>query len=144
MNKKPRIFVDSDVVVSSIISSKGAANLMIQDISIKKFISNLSDKEILKVVERMDLSKKKYSSLKRQLERVDLEQDIKEVLKRYKNYVEDINDAHVVAGAVAAKARFLVSYNLKDYKRDRIKKEFDLLVLTPGQMLQYLRSQKAN
>ena len=52
----------------------------------------------------------------------------------------DPNDAHIIAGAVKAKAQFLLTYNLKDYKIDKIKKDFGIIVTTPAKFLQYLRS----
>lgn len=36
--------------------------------------------------------------------------------------------------------RFLITYNLSDYKIERIKDELGIIIITPGQLLQYLRS----
>ena len=63
-----------------------------------------------------------------------------EIKERYKDYVEDLNDAHIVAGAAESKAHFLITYNIRDFKIEKIKKDFDIIVLTPGMFLQYLRS----
>ena len=65
---------------------------------------------------------------------------IEEVKNEYKEYVSDIHDAHIVSGAKEAKVRFLISYNLKDYNLEKIKQDLNILVMSPGQFIQYLRS----
>ena len=52
----------------------------------------------------------------------------------------DENDAHIVAGAKEAKAKFLVSYNKKDFKVEKSKQDFAVLLITPAHLLQYLKS----
>ena len=136
------IYVDSDVVISSLLSSKGAAYLLIHHtIDIKLFISNLSQKELEIVAIRQDIS---LNELKLLLERrfnlVDLKHAMDEARKEYKDYVTDYNDAHIVLGAKEAKVRFLITYNIRDFKIEKIKKDFNILVMTPGQYLQYRRS----
>ena len=71
---------------------------------------------------------------------VGLKMTSQQINKEFCDYVDDVDDAHIVAGAHQTKARFLVSYNLKDYRIDHIKKDFGIIVLTPGLLLQYLRS----
>ena len=46
----------------------------------------------------------------------------------------------LVYAAVQAHVRFIVTYNQKDFRSERIKDDFRIIVLTPGQLLQYLRS----
>ena len=137
------IFVDSDVVISSLLSSKGAAYLLIHHTTdIKLFISTLSQKELEIVATRQDIL---LNELKLLLERrfnlLDLKHTtMDEARKEYKDYVTDNNDAHIVVGAKEAKARFLITYNIKDFKIEKIKQDFNIIVMTPGQFMQYLRS----
>src|SRR5438270_280016 len=117
------IFVDSDVVISSLLSSNGAAYLLIhQTKDIKLFISNLSQKELKIVTTRIEIS---LNDLKLLIERrfnlVDLKHTMDETRSEYKDYVTDNNDAHIVLGAKEAKARFLITYNVKDFKIEKIK-----------------------
>jgi len=137
-----KLFVDSDVVISSLLSAKGAAFLLIHKIdNIKLLISNLSQQELEIVVTRLNISQDELTSLlEKRFDIFDLNITIEEIRKEYKNYVSDINDAHIVNGAKEVKARFLITYNLKDYKTEKIKKDFNILVMTPGQFIQYLRS----
>lgn len=69
-------------------------------------------------------------------------ESLSEIKESFKQYVLDENDAHILAGAKTAKADFLISYNVKDFKIDKIKKDLGILTLTPGNFLQYLRSIK--
>lgn len=136
------LFADSDVVISSILSSTGAAYLLIhQTKGIKLYISNLSQKELEIVATRLKISQNELIVLlKNRFDIVDLKLTHEETSKEYKNYVSDINDAHIIFGAKEAKVRFLITYNLKDYKIEKIKQDFNILVMTPGQFIQYLRS----
>lgn len=137
-----KIFVDSDVVISSLLSSKGAAFLLIQQLEdVKLFVSNLSQKELEIVATRLDISQGELTSLlEKRFNIIELRLTADEAREEYKDYVSDIHDAHIVLGAKESKARFLITYNIKDYKLEKIKQNFNILVMTPGQLLQYLRS----
>ncbi|TSC86082.1 MAG: Uncharacterized protein G01um101416_732 [Microgenomates group bacterium Gr01-1014_16] len=125
-----KVFVDSDVVISSLISDTGAsAQLLKTNNEIKKIISNLSQKELEIVKARLKID--------RPLPK--LETIIISNIKKYSIYSTDPNDAHIVAGAHQAKARFLITYNLKHYRIEKIKQDMNIIVMTPGTFLQYLR-----
>ena len=136
------LFVDSDVVISSLLSSTGAAYLLVhQAEDIKLYISNLSQKELETVVSRLNLPIHELQLLfKDKLNIIQLKQSTEEAKREYKEYVSDSNDAHIVLGAKESKVRFLLTYNLKDYKTEKIKQDFNILVMTPGLFIQYLRS----
>ena len=141
MSQKITVFVDSDVVISSIISKTGAANLLLTAKRVQKIISNLSKKEIMGVAKRMDFKKAETANCIEKCKIIELNESLATIKKKYGNFVHDINDAHIVAGAVGSKARFLITYNVKDYKIEELKRSFNLIVLTPALFLQYLRSQ---
>ncbi|MEK7159895.1 MAG: PIN domain-containing protein [Patescibacteria group bacterium] len=136
-----RIFVDSDVIISSFMSQSGAAYFLLNTNSIRLFISSLSKKELEIVVIRLDIRNDMLTTLiKNNLEVVILLESLPKIKESFKQYVLDENDAHILAGAKAAKADFLITYNVKDFKIDKIKKDLNILTLTPGNFLQYLRS----
>lgn len=132
------IFLDSDVVISSMLSSKGAAFQVMKSQRKHCFISNVSLFELEIVRNRLSIDKKLFDQQIKQLSAIEIKRnnDI------YEEYVYDENDKHVVEGAVACKARFLITYNLKHYDTEKIKRDFLILVMTPGNFLQYLRSQE--
>jgi predicted nucleic acid-binding protein len=137
-----KVFVDSDVIISSLLSSSGAAYFLLHNVdTVKLSISNLSLQEIRIVVERLSIDSKKLASLlEGNIEIVQLQYTKETVKTAYGSYVLDENDAHIVAGAKEAKAKFLVSYNTKDFKAEKIKQDFAVLLITPAHLLQYLRS----
>lgn len=135
-------FVDSDVIISSLLSNKGASSFLFNQTNIDFCISSLSIKELKIVVKRLGIENHKLDKLiEKRLKIVSLNETKREIEKKYRNYVLDQNDAHIVAGAHTAKVRFLISYNLKHFRKEKIKEDFNLILLTPANFLQYLRSQ---
>lgn len=141
MKKPHTVFVDSDVVVSSLISQSGAAHFLVNNARLNLFISDISFKELEIVVERLGLNRESLEeTVKKGFKVIKLRKTLTEVKNIYADYVIDINDTHIVAGAVEAKVKFLISYNLKHFKTDKIKTDFDILLTKPATFLQYLRS----
>ncbi len=137
-----RIFVDSDVVISSLISSTGAAYFLLNEFPIKPVVSSVSTRELRIVVERMKIKSESLEKLiNKHLEVFSLKKNLEKIKGEYGKYVMDINDAHIVAGASEAGVKYLISYNLKHFKKDKIKDELGLILLTPALFLQYWRSQ---
>lgn len=139
--RKIKIFVDSDVVISSLISEKGAAYLLLNEQKDNLVISNISKVEIEKVADRLNLNQDKLQSLiKKKLKAINLSANLEKIEADFKDYTSDPNDAHIIAGATKAKAKFLLTYNIKHFNRQKIKEDLGITVLTPAQYLQYLRS----
>ena len=139
-----RVFVDSDVVISSLISQKGAAHFLLgEKISkVKFYISNFSFKEQKTVVERLKINQKKFQDLvKKRFAIIRLKTTAGQIKRDYQIYTTDPNDAHIVAGAEESKAKFLITYNQRHFKGDKIRNDLNILLLTPAQFLQYLRSE---
>ena len=137
-----KIFVDSDVVISSLISKNGAAYILLfKTKNLEALISNFSKKELYMVAKNLKIKREKLKKLiKERLKILKLKKNLAEIKKEFKDYVTDSNDCHILAGAVYTKVNFLVSYNLKHFKIEKIKNSFKIITLTPGKFLQYLRS----
>lgn len=134
--RKLRAFVDSDVVVSAVISDRGAAALLFSGRSgVELTVSDLSKRELVDVVGRLGLEQVKLDEILADLETIKLKEK-----EKYKIYVSDVRDAHVVAGADQGKCGFLLTYNTRHYDTEKIKRELNIIVMTPGTFLQYLRS----
>lgn len=141
MRKPLRVFVDSDVIISSIISQSGAANFLLNQKNIFLFASNYSEQETNAAARELELkSTDLEGTFKKKLKVVTLKDGLKKIKADFTDYVFDVNDAHIVAGAVEAKVKFLISYNIRHYKTDKIKTDFNIILLTPALFLQYLRS----
>lgn len=135
-------FIDSDVIISSLLSTKGASFFLFSQTKSKFFLSSFSIKELQIVIKRLGIEKHRLDTLvKKRLKTVVLKETKQKIEEKYQNYVFDQNDAHIIAGAVTAKVKFLLSYNLRHFKKEKIKEDFKIILLTPASFLQYLRSQ---
>ena len=136
-----RIFLDSDVVISSFISSSGASYYLLNNNlnALQLYISNFSITEIEVVTKRLNIQNK-LKNLESRINIINLDTGIDNVRNLFKEYVYDVDDTHIVMGAKESKSKFLLTYNMKDYNIDLIKKDFNIIVLKPGMFIQYLRS----
>ncbi len=132
------VFLDSDVVISSFISSSGAAYYLLNSKieTCNFYISDFSIYEIDTVSKRLGIPNK-LEDLMDRLNVINLDKNVKTSFIRY---VYDINDVYIVLGASESSSIFLLTYNIKDYKEDLIKNELNIIVIKPGNFLQYLRN----
>jgi predicted nucleic acid-binding protein len=137
-----RIFIDSDVVISSLISQSGAAYALLHLSTVSPVISSHSHDELKIVIDRLDIDPTLLENLlSKRCELHTLSEQLSVVRQQYELFVTDANDAHIVAGAHLAGVQFLITYNIKHYKLEKIKNELDIVVLSPARFLQFLRSQ---
>lgn len=136
-----KVFIDSDVVISSLLSASGAAFCLVnQQSKVSLFISNLSQEELNRVGEKLGLDHAKLERLIKKMRIVKIAGEMKQIKSEFTKYVLDENDAHIVVGAQKAGAGFLITYNSKHFQVERIKDELKVIVMTPAVFLQYLRS----
>lgn len=136
-----KVFIDSDVVISSLLSQTGASNIILNNSDLRTFISNFSQEELNRIVDRLGIDKNKLKGLlKSGLKTIKVKLSKKEIIDEFGKYAYDTEDAHIVAGTTTAKAKILVTFNTKDYKIKEIQQDFDIRVMRPGELLQYLRS----
>ena len=142
MTSKERIFIDSDVIISSLISKRGAAYLLLEQQQAKYFITDKSRSELVSVAKRLDIDRKRLiKTIHNRLSVRKLPGNLLKIKQEYSSLVLDENDAHIVAGADISKSSFLITYNHKHYKIEKIKRELSIIIYTPAQLLQYFRSQ---
>lgn len=112
-----KVFVDSDVVISSLLSSKGASSFLINNQSGRFIISNISRVELERVAGRLGIAIDRLKELiKNKLRVIRINADLPTIQRDFQNYTTDLDDAHIVAGAKQAKAKFLITYNLRHFK----------------------------
>ena len=136
-----RIFLDSDVIISSFISSSGASYYLLNNNlnALQFYISNFSITEIEVVTKGLNIQNK-LKNLESRINIINLDTGIDNIRNLFKGYVYDVDDTHIVMSAKESKSKFLLTYNMKDYNIDLIKKDFNIIVLKPGMFIQYLRS----
>lgn len=137
-----KVFVDSDVIISSLLSSSGAAFMLLNNSdNVELYLSNFSIIELERVIARLHIKPAKLNNLiNTRLTVVEVGESYQAVQKQFADYVLDPHDAHIVAGGQQARATFLVSYNVRHFQAEKLKTDFPLIVMTPGNFLQYLRS----
>lgn len=136
-----KVFLDSDIIISSLISDLGASYQLINNKVSACFISDISYRELVLVIKRLNLAEDNLKILKKEkLNVIKLKKSLKQIRSDYKNYVKDLNDAHIVAGAVESKADFVITYNIRYFEINKIKEKYSIQIMTPGIFLQYLRS----
>ena len=96
--------------------------------------------EVQIVSKRHGISVNKVEQLLNNVKLNELKLSKSKITNQYSKYVLDEHDSHVIAGAIEVNAKFLITYNLKHYNIDKIKADFGIVVLKPGNFLQYLRS----
>ena len=136
------VFVDSDVIISSLISKSGAAYTLLHNTKqIELYVSNFSILELEQVSKRLGIEVELLNIvIAKRLNSVKVDASYAKVQREFADYVRDPHDAHIVAGANEAKAAFLVSYNIRHFVPEKLREDFQLILLTPGLFLQYLRS----
>ena len=108
---------------------------------VELYVSNFSVEELEKVVNRLKLDSEILRNvLGSRLSSVKINQPYKKVQQEFDNYVRGADDAHIVAGAKEASVMFLVSYNVRHFESEKLRQDFQIILLTPGLFLQYLRS----
>jgi predicted nucleic acid-binding protein len=133
-----KVYVDSDVIIAALLSNQGVSYDFLFSKGSIKYISDSSYKELVTVVERKGLSKTALDEIV--ASSLTVVKDIQDTLSLDNTYVMDLYDTHIINGAIACKVQFLVTYNIRHFYAEKIKQTFDIIVLRPGNYLQYLRS----
>ena len=133
------VYLDSDVLVSSYLSFTGAASLLLNQDNLVKFYTNIQENELKIVFERLSIEPIQLFQTLKKCTRITLKSLN---LDLYSRYTIDQNDRHIIAGAVASDSKYLISYNLKHFRLETIKRDFSINTLSPAQFLQFLRSTK--
>lgn len=136
-----KVFLDTDVVISALLSDTGASYQLINDTKVKRIISKTIKEEITKVSRRKNIGKTAVRIILKKTKAIPLFLSKEKVLRMYSKYVIDAEDSHVVAGAHISKSDFLLTHNIRHYHVIKIKNDLGIKVIRPGDFLQYLRSQ---
>lgn len=140
-----KVFIDSDVIIASLLSKNGASYFLLNDNRVEGvafFITDFSLLEIKEVVSRHPIEAEAVDTLAATRLNVQKLDKTSTFIKDYEAYVSDMNDAHIIAGANQVNARFLITFNIRDFKSDKINRDFAIRILKPASLLHYLRSLK--
>ena len=137
-----QIFLDTDVIISSLLSSKGASFQVLTNLQIAKVISKVVKQEVKEVCQRHDIDYTKGKRNFKNFRITTLKLRKQQLITKYIDYVTDEGDSHIVAGANDTQSPILLTYNIKHFNVEKIKRELGIIVMRPGEYLQYLRSKQ--
>lgn len=135
-----KVFLDSDVIISALLTPNGVSANVLEQQNIKRIITHISHQELETVAQRMNIPDINLTYL---IKTYCDEQILKVNIAEFSPYTFDQFDTHIIAGAVQSHVKFLISYNIKHFNGEKIKEDFDILVMSPGQFLQWLRLNKS-
>lgn len=137
--KTPRIVIDTNVIVSALLSQRGASYKLLMEIGSDKFNINIS---VPLVLEYEGAAKRLIGKIKLRKRDID---DILDYIclmaKRWKifylwrPYLKDQKDDMVLEVAVTAKCDFIVTYNKNDFQNINA---FGLQAVTPKEFLKLI------
>ncbi len=140
-----RVFFDASVIIASILSSTGGSALLIEYIKKGKIIGISSQTAIEEVLEKEKKIKKTRKETEDFISMSGLmirKSITTEEIEVYKDLV-DIEDAHLIAGAILTKCDYLASLDKKHLLREEIGKKFlPLKIVAPGTLLEWMVKKK--
>lgn len=131
---KPRIVIDTNVIIAALKSNQGASNRLLQLFGTGKFISYISVTLIIEyeaVIKRLlpHLSEQQANDL---LDYICATSQHTKIYYLWRPHLKDPKDDMVLELAVASEADYIVTYNKKDFK---LAKEFGIKVLDAKELL---------
>ena len=139
MAKKPKILLDSSVLLAGLYSNKGRSAIILSLIKSKKLIGFISPSVIEETQRniRKKFSSKLFSKLEEIIKVTNICEvfDPKDILK-FKTLV-NIKDLHILVFAKSSKSDFLITLDKKHLKTKKIQKaDLPFKILTPKEFLE--------
>lgn len=133
-----RVFFDASVIIAAILSRKGGSALLFEYIKKGRIIgisSQTAIGEILDKEEKLKRTRKELEDFISTSGLVIREIITTEEIEPYKDLV-DIDDAHLIAGAILTKCSYLVTLDKKYLLRRGVKERFlPLQIVVPKELL---------
>lgn len=143
--KKIDIVLDSDVIISGLISKKGAGYYLLNLTYNKncQFVINSSMQQLTELSDVISDLKNIYDLDQIFFKKIKPSLNIRKFSKiesKFAAYTHDAEDIHIVQTAFISKSKFLLTYNLRDFLIQKIANDLSLKVVNPGYFITYLRS----
>ena len=142
MNKLPQIVIDICVLISALLSRRGASFNLLKRLGTGEFEINLSaplcfeyDRHAKRITieKQLQLTEKDIEEL---VEIMIQSANLWEIYFLTRPFLPDPNDEFLLELAFHANCDFIVTHNLKDFRG--VKDSFGIEVVTPGQFVQFL------
>lgn len=145
INKLPQIVIDTCVLISALLSRRGASFNLLKRLGTGEFEINLSAPlcfEYESIAKRITIEKQLQLTEKDIEELVEImiqSANLWEIYFLTRPFLPDSNDELLLELAFHANCDFIVTHNLKDFKG--VKESFGIKVVTPKQFIQFLDAQ---
>ncbi len=145
MNKLPQIVIDTCVLISALLSHRGASFNLLKRLGTGEFEINLSASlcfEYESIAKRIAVEKQLLLTEKDIEEWVEImtqSANLWEIYFLTRPFLPDPNDEFLLELAFHANCDFIVTHNLKDFRG--VKDYFGIEVVTPKQFIQFLETQ---
>jgi putative PIN family toxin of toxin-antitoxin system len=150
--KSQNVVINSNILFSSLIKEEGFTRAVLLFLKDNKNLRFLIPQTVVnefrfhvgEITRKSKLSMKDViTSFEKLLENVEKinELELTEKIKEGMNYVKDENDTPFVAIALKYKPSYIMTYNKKDYKTEKLKK-LDIIVVTPKEALDLIGIEK--
>ncbi|MDM8522703.1 putative toxin-antitoxin system toxin component, PIN family [Desulfococcaceae bacterium HSG8] len=137
--KRPKIVIDTNVLVSALRSRRGASFrlLWLIDSGLFEFVLSVPlvfeyEDVALRHAQELGISRKAVGAI---LDRLCFYADLREIFFLWRPYLPDPKDDMLLELAVEAGCDFIVTYNAKDFKAIN---RFGLTVITPKELLEQM------
>ncbi|MDA8053258.1 MAG: PIN domain-containing protein [Deltaproteobacteria bacterium] len=135
-----RVFLDSNVILSGIISDKGAPRIILDVLSVRlPLITGLTGEYNIIEIER-NLRKKLRSAIpiyEKYLPEINLEiiklPSVGEI-KRYLGHIAD-KDVPVLVSAINGKSDYLVTGDIKDFEKLKTSADYPFKIISPSEFI---------
>jgi len=139
MAAKPKIFLDSSVLIAGLYSDKGGSGQILEQIKKKKLVGFISPSIIEETKRniRIKLSLKLLPEFEKLIKIVNIQENFqpKDIIK-YRQLVE-LKDLHVLVFARSSRAEILITLDKKHFKTKKLEKaNLPFKILTPKEFLQ--------
>jgi predicted nucleic acid-binding protein len=140
IKKEVKVFIDSNVIISGLISDRGAPRVILDILSLElPFIVGVTGRYNIIEIERnlkrkvpriLPFYKKPFSKLNLIIVPIP---SLKEVIK-YAGRIAD-KDIPVLVSAIKAETDFLITGDKKDFDRLKIKSSYPLKIVSPAEFI---------
>ncbi len=147
MSLKPRLFLDTSVIMAAVFSPRGGSSGII-DLAKSDMLDLVITESV--VLEAHRKLKRKYSQKEQQvLQQIlaPLRTSIKpsassKEIKQFDHLINDVDDRHVLAGAAKYYADYIITLDRKHFMTEQLQATVSLYrIMAPGEFLRHYREQ---
>ncbi len=135
-----RVFFDSSVIISAIISATGGSRKLIELTKEGKLTGIISQgilEEVLSKKNKINSTEKEIINFVKNNDLLVREKITESEAIKYEDFLTDPKDTHVIAGAKLTKCKYLVTLDKKHLLQPNVRKKFKpLQIVSPKEFLE--------